>query len=155
MRLAEKRKTINYLEKLRRTNFKSAYIYKVAHDHEKRLMLKNFYLRLFEQKKMFIEQMEHLIDQLKKEISPLPDSELLNFYQRKKCQVSHLYLHYKMRLNYTDVYKRETKALNKYLKYLSKINHGCVREILMEHKHKVKLNLTEMNGTGIMKFPVA
>lgn len=155
MKLAEKRKTINYLEKLRRKNFKSAYIYKVAEENERRLMLKNFYRQLFEQKKEFNSQIEDLIEKLKKEISPLPDSELLSFYQRKKCQVSHLYLKYKMRLNYTDVYKREAKALNRYLKYLSKINHGCVREILMEHKYKVKINLSQMNNTGIMKFPVA
>lgn len=155
MRLGEKQKTINYLEKLRIMNYKSAFIYKIALDKENRLILKNQYRRLYEQKIEFLEEIEDKIEQLKKEISPIYDPKLLAFYKRKKCELSHFYLKYKMKYNYSKMYKRELKGFKKYDKYLSRINHSCVREVLLSHKHKINNTLYEMKKTGVMQFPVA
>lgn len=155
MRLWEKKKTLNLLEKLRIMNYKSAFIYKIAFEKENRLILKNFYHRLHKQKLEFLEDIEGKIEQLKKEISPIKDQRLLSFYKRKKCELSHLYLKYKMRSTYAKVYKRELKAYKKYHKFLSKTNHACVREVLLAHKHLVKNNISEMKTSSVMKFPVA
>lgn len=155
MRLWEKRKTLDLLEKLRIMNYKSAFIYKIAFSKENRLMLKNFYRRLHEQKLGFLEDIEEKIEQLKKEISPIEDPKLLSFYKRKKCELSQLYLKYKMRSSYKKMYDRELKSFKKYHKYLSKTNHASVREVLLAHKHIVKNNISEMKNTGVMKFPVA
>lgn len=155
MRLWKKKETIELLEKLRVMNYKSAFIYKIAFSNEKRLILRNFYRKLYAQKLVFLKDIEKKIDQVKKEISPIEDPKLLAFYKRRRCEFSQLYLKYKMNYTYAKVYKREFKSFKKYQKYLSKINHASVRAVLLEHKHKVKTNIGEMNNTGIMKFPVA
>lgn len=155
MRVWEKKKTLDLLEKLRIMNYKSVFIYKIAFNKENRLVLKNFFRRLYEQKLSFLEDIEEKIEQLKKEISPIKDPKLLSLYRRKKCELSHLYLRYKMRSTYKKVYKRELKSFKKYHKYLSKTNHACVREVLLAHKHLVKNNISEMKNTGMMKFPIA
>ncbi|APG60302.1 hypothetical protein [Christiangramia salexigens] len=153
MKLSEKRKTIKLLEKLRVRNYKSAFIYKIRYQKEKRVIIKNFYHRLFIQKNEFHEELDEMIEQIKKEISPIPDRKLLAFYKRRKCDVSHLYLKYKMNQSYQDVYKRELKSFKKYGDYLSRINHGCARAILLDHKHKIKRKVAEMNKTGLIKYP--
>lgn len=154
MRIWGKRKTIEFLEKLRVLNFKSAFIYKIALGRENRLILKNFYFKLYRQKLEFVSDLDEKIEHVKKEISPIHDPKLLAFYKRKKCKVSHLYLKYKMQ-KHSDIHRRELKTFNKYQKYLSKISHARVREILLAHRHKVKLNLREMDKMGITKFPIA
>ena len=155
MRLAEKKKTIELLEKLRVYNKKSAYIYDIAIGREQRLILRGFYQRLYRQKLKFLREIEEMIDQLKMEISPIKDPRLLSFYKRKKCEFSKNYLKYKLKLRYADIQKRESKAYKKYEKYLSKTSHACVRELFLDHKYYIMENLQEMNKTGVMKFPVA
>ncbi len=155
MRTVEKKNTIGLLEKLRVFNKKSAYIYKICMEKEKRLILKNMYHKLYEQKADFLKEIEDAIEQLKREISPLKDPKILSFYKRRKCILSENYLKYRMRLRYADIQKRELKGYRKYKKYLSKTSHGCVRELLLKHKHKVRENLTELNLSSVMKFPVA
>ncbi len=153
MKLSEKQKTIKLLDKLRLLNHKSAFIYRIAYGRENILLRKNIYSRLYDQKLEFQYDLEEMIERIKKEISPIPDPELLSFYHRKRLKVSELYLKYKMKHNFAENYKREMKSLETYLKYLSKINHGCVREVLLKHKYGIKTMLREMNNTGIMKFP--
>jgi len=155
MRTAEKKNTIGLLEKLRVFNKKSAYIYKINLENEKRLILRNFYLRLYRQKLAFLDEIEETIEQLKREISPVLDPKLLSFYKRKKCQLAKNYLKYKTRLRYADIQERELKSFRKYQKYLSKISHAHAREIFLDHKYKIKENLREMNVSGVMKFPIA
>lgn len=152
MKLYEKKKTVELLDKLRVMNYKSAFIYKILYQKENRLIIKDFYRKLYDQKIKFITNIEKLIDQLKKEISPLKDPEILSFYKRRKCELSQLYLKYKMSLKYEDVYKRELKSYKKYYRYLSKTNHGCSREIILEHKHKIKCNISEMNNMDLVKY---
>ncbi|MUP42002.1 hypothetical protein [Christiangramia aestuarii] len=130
-------------------------MYKIAIGKEHRLMLKDFYQRLYQQKLRFLQEIEEMIEQLKKEISPLKDPRLLSFYKRKKCEFSKNYLKYKLRLRYADIQKREMKAHRKYEKYLSKTSHACVRELFLDHKYYIRENLQEMNSSGVMKFPVA
>ncbi|TBW30298.1 hypothetical protein [Gramella sp. KN1008] len=136
-------------------NYKSAFIYKIALRNEKRLILQNFYNKIYQQKVEFQKDIDEKIEQVKKEISPLKDPKLLSFYRRRRCELSQLYLKYKMKHTYSRVYKRELKSFKKYNTYLSKINHASVREVLLAHKHTVKTNLIEMNNTGVMKFPIA
>ena len=155
MRIWEKKRSIDFLEKLRVMNFKSAYLYKIAYNKESRLVLKSFYQRLYLQKLEFKGEIEEMIEQLKKEISPIKDPKLLSFYKKRKCDFDHLYLKYKLRQRYADIHKRELKSLKKYRKCLSKTSHAGVREVLLEHKHQLKSNLLEMQNTGVMKFPVA
>lgn len=154
MKLSEKRRTVQLLEKLRFLNLKYAFVYKIAYQRENRLMIKDFYKKLHLQKLEFLQNIEEMIEQLKKEISPIPDPELLSFYHKKKLKASQLYLKYKSKQSYADTFKREMKGLEKYKKYLSKINHGCVREVLLSHKHQIKMTLREMTSTGLMKYPV-
>ena len=154
MKLSEKRRTIELLEKLRLMNYKSAFIYRIAFMKENRLLLKNFYRKLYKQKLNFLKKIEDIIDQIKKEISPISDPKLLAFYKRKRCELNHYYLKYKLKQTFAKSYKREMKSLKKYKKYLSQINHACVREVLMSHTHRIKNNLGEMNNTGVMNFPV-
>ncbi len=92
MYLGEKRKTVEILEKLRLLNYKSAFIYKIALSKEKRLILKNFYYKLYRQKLDFVKEIEEKIELLKREISPIQDPKLLSFYQRKNinCPTSTL-----------------------------------------------------------------
>lgn len=155
MRLGEKKRTVELLEKLRIYNKKSSYIYKIAMRRENRLILKNFYYRLYKQKLDFLEDIEKKIEQLKKEISPIKDARLLSFYRRKKCELSKNYLKYKFKLRYADLESRERKAFKKYSKYLSKTSHAQVRELFMDHKHYIKENLKEINIAGVNKFPIA
>ncbi|SDR75090.1 hypothetical protein SAMN04488552_0858 [Christiangramia echinicola] len=155
MQFGQKKKTIELLEKLRIRNYKSAFMYKIAYTNENRLILKNFYRQLYAQKITFIEEIEERIELLKKEISPIPDPKMLSFYNRKKCELSQLYLKYKMKNRFSDFHRRELKCLKQYTKYLSVINHASVRELLLAHKHKIKSNIVEMNNTGVMKFPIA
>ncbi len=154
MKLSEKRRTVKLLEKLRFMNLKYAFVYQIAYEKENRLMIKDFYKKLHHQKLEFLQNIEEKIERLKKEISPIPDPELLSFYKKKKLKASHLYLKYKAKYSYADTFKREMKGLEKYKNYLSKINHGCVREVLLSHKHKIKTTLREMSSTGLMKYPV-
>lgn len=155
MKLQEKKKTLELLEKLRVLNYKSAFIYEIAQEKENRLILKNTYQKLHQQKKNFLEEIENKIEQLKKEISPIPNPELLSFYRRKKFILSQLYLKYKMKCNFNFIIKRELKSFQKYQRYLSKTNHGCVRELILDHKHRIKTVLNEMNSTGISKYPIS
>ena len=155
MRTAEKKKTIKLLEKLRVFNKKSAYIYRINMEKEKRLILQNFYLRLYKQKLAFLEEIEEAIEQLKREISPIMDPKLLSFYKRKKCQLAKNYLKYKTHLRYADIQEREFKSFKKYQKYLSKTSHASVRELFLDHKYKIKEKLKEMNLSGVIKFPIA
>ncbi len=155
MRTSEKKRTIELLEKLRVFNIKSAYRYKIAMSNEKRLMLKNFYHRLYQQKVNFLKEIDEKIEQLKREISPIKDPRLLSFYKRKKCQLSKHYLKYKMKQKFADFQRRELKCYQKYSKYLSKTSHSSVRELFLDHKHSIKENLTEMERTGVMKYPIA
>ena len=155
MHTGEKKKTIELLEKLRILNYKSAYIYRIVVRNENRLMLKSFYNNLYQQKLEFLKDIEDKIEQLKREISPIKDPRLLSFYKKKKCRLSQSYLKYKLTHRYANIHKREFKTYKIYRKSLSKINHACVREILLEHKHKIKQNITDMNNSGMMKFPIA
>lgn len=155
MKLYEKKKTLELLEKLRILNYKSAFIYDIAQQKENRLILKNTYQKLYRQKKKFLEEIEDKIEQLKKEISPIPNPELLNFYHRKKFILSQLYLKYKLKCNFNFILKRELKSFRKYQRYLSKTNHGCVRELILNHKHRIKSILNEMNSTGISRYPIS
>ncbi|SDS11730.1 hypothetical protein [Gramella sp. MAR_2010_147] len=155
MNISEKKKTVELLEKLRILNYKSAYIYKIIAGNEKRLILKFFYEKIYHQKLEFLKDIEDKIEQLKKEISPIKDPKLLSFYKRKKCELTQFYLKYKLSHKYADIHNREWKSYKKYRKYLSKINHACVRELLLAHKHKIKHNIINMNNTGVMKFPIA
>lgn len=155
MRIWEKKRTIDFLEKLRVRNYKSAYIYRIAYNKENRLILKNFYQRLYLQKLEFKNEIEEKIEQLKKEISPIKDPKLLSFYRKRKCDFDHLYMKYKLQHRYADIHRRELKSLKKYKKCLSRTSHAGVRELLLAHKHKLKSNLLEMQSTGVMKFPVA
>ncbi|MFV8226182.1 hypothetical protein [Christiangramia aquimixticola] len=154
MNLIDKKRTIKELEKIRVRNKKSAFLFEIAMRNEKRLVLRNLYRSLYEQKIKFLKEIEEKIEQVKREISPLQDPKLLSFYKRKRCKLSSLYLKYKMKRRFTDLYKRELKSYYKYQKCLSKTNHARVREILLAHKHKISTNLSEMNKTGLMKFPV-
>ena len=155
MRTIEKKKTIKLLEKLRVFNKKSAYIYKINMEKEKRLILRNFYLKLYKQKLAFLEEIEKAIEQLKKEISPIMDPKLLSFYKRKKCELAKNYLKYKTQLRYADIQQRELKSFKRYQKYLSKTSHASVRALFLDHKYKIKEKLNEMNLSGVMKFPIA
>lgn len=155
MRLWEKKRIIEHLEKLRVMNYKSAFIYKIAYRKEKRLLLRSFYNKLYLQKMEFQKEIDEKIEQVKMEISPFKDPKLLSFYKRRRSDLSQLYLKYKMKHAFSRIYKREMKSFKKYHKYLSRINHACVREILLSHKHKLKTNLSEMNNTGVMKFPIS
>lgn len=155
MRLWEKKRTIDFLEKLRVMNYKSAYIYSIAYNKESRLILKNFYQRLYLEKLEFKKEIEERIEQVKKEISPIKDPKLLAFYKKRRCDFDHLYLKYKLRQRFADIHRRELKSLKRYKKYLSKTSHAAVRELLLAHKHQIKTNLLEMQNTGVMKFPVA
>lgn len=130
-------------------------MYRVALSNEKRLMLKNFYYRLYQQKMKFLKEIEEKIEQLKKEISPIKDPKMLSFYKRKKCELSRHYLKFKMQQRYADFQKRELKSYQKYKDFLSKTSHACVRELFLNHKHNIKENLYEMEKTGVMKFPIA
>ncbi|AVR45467.1 hypothetical protein C7S20_09400 [Christiangramia fulva] len=152
MRLSEKKKTLELLEKLRVLNYKSAFIYEITYQKEKRLMLRKLYQQLHQQKKEFLLEIEEKIEQLKKEISPIPDPEKLAFYKRKKLIISQLYLKYKMKCNLTYAHKRELKSYKKYCKYLSQTNHGGVRAIILDHKHRIRSLLNEMNSTGIINY---
>ncbi|MUP44392.1 hypothetical protein E0K83_01360 [Gramella sp. BOM4] len=153
--MAEKKKTIELLEKLRLRNYKSAFIYRIAYMNEKRLALRSLYFNLHKQKLDFLKDIENTIEQLKREISPIKDPKLLAFYKRKRCELNNYYLKYKMRESFKRVYEREVKSYKKYKKYLSRVNHACVRELLLSHKHDLKKNLQEMNHTGIGKFLMA
>ncbi|MCH4821835.1 hypothetical protein ML462_01505 [Gramella lutea] len=152
MHYAEKKKTIELLEKLRILNNKSAYIYNIISGRESRLILKNFYHKLYRQKIEFLEEIEGKIEQIKREISPIRDKKLLSFYKRKKCALSEHYLRYKLKQNHADIKKREEKSYKKYDKYLSKTSHCDVREVFLKHKHIIKENLKQINSMGIMKY---
>ena len=155
MHVGEKKKTLKLLEKLRVHNHKSAYIYRIFAENEKRLLLKNFYRKLYEQKLDFLIEIEESIECLKKEISPLNDPSVLSFYKRKKCELSKFYMKYKLTNRFADIHKREWKAFRKYNKYLSKTSHALVRELILAHKHGIKKYLNDMNSSGVMKFPIA
>ncbi len=152
MHYAEKKKTIELLEKLRVLNYKSAYIYKIISSRETRLILKNFYNKLHRQKVDFLDEIEDKIEQLKREISPIKDPKLLSFYRRKKCTISEHYLKYKLNQKHADIKSREEKSFRKYDKYLSKTSHCNVREVFLKHKHLIKENLNTINSMGIMKY---
>ncbi len=153
MKLYEKKKTLELLEKMRILNYKSAFIYNIALQKENRLIHKKFYQKLHRQKMAFLKEIEEKIEQLKKEISPIPNPELLSFYRRKKFKISQLYLKYRLKCTFNYVHKRELKSYRKYHKYLSRTNHGCVRELILNHKHRIRNMLNEMNSTGILKYP--
>lgn len=153
MKLSEKKKTLEILEKLRILNYKSAFIYDIAYQKEKRLIIKNVYLKLLKQKKAFLNEIEEKIEQIKKEISPIPDPKLLSFYHRRKIEISQLYLKYKMKFNFNFVHKREIKSFRKYYNSLSQTNHGGVRALIMDHKYRIRTLLNEMNSTGMIKYP--
>lgn len=155
MHRLEKKKTIELLEKQRVFNKKSTYLYKIAADKEKRLVLRNFYFQLYKQKLTFLDEIEDKIEQIKREISPTKDPEMLSFYERKKCELSKHFLKYKMFQRYADIHERESKSLKKYTKYLSKTSHACVREIFLKHRYLVKENLKKMNNMTLTKFPIA
>lgn len=152
MHYAEKKKTIELLEKLRVLNYKSAYIYKIISGRESRLILKNFYHKLYRQKLDFLEELEDKVEQLKREISPIKDKKLLSFYKRKKCALSEHYLKYKLKQKHADIRSREEKSFSKYDKYLSKTSHSHVREVFLKHKHLIKENLNQINSMGIIKY---
>ncbi|MDR5589486.1 hypothetical protein [Christiangramia sp. SM2212] len=130
-------------------------MYRIKSEDEKRLMLRSFYANIYQQKLDFLKDIEENIDRLKKEISPLLDPKTLSFYRRKKCELSQFYLKYKLKYKFADIHRREWKAFKKYDKYLPKTNHAIIRELILEHKHKIKNNLTNMNNSGVMKYPVA
>lgn len=155
MKFAEKKKTIELLEKLRLRNYKSAFIYRIAYMNEKRLAIRSLYFNLHKQKLEFLKEIENTIEQLKKEISPIQDPKLLAFYKRKRCELNHYYLKYKMTESFERIFKRELNSYKKYQKYLSKINHACVRELLLSHKHELMKNLQKMDHTGLGKFQIA
>ncbi len=155
MHRLEKKRTIELLEKQRVFNKKSSYLYKIAADKEKRLVLKNFYEQLYNQKMDFLDEIEEKIEQLKREISPTRDPRMLSFYKRKKCDLSSHLLKYKMFQRYADIHERESKSLKKYAKYLSRTSHSCVRELFLKHRHQVKENLKKMNNMTLTKFPIA
>jgi len=153
MRIGEKINIIELLEELRVLNYKSAYMYQIIGQNEKRLMLKNFYNHLHQQKIDFQKDIEEKIEQLKKEISPIEDSRILSFYKRKKCELNQYYLKYKLKYTYANVQKHELEGYRLYKDSLSKINHASVREILLNHKYEIKTNLGNMSNTGLTKFP--
>ncbi len=155
MHRSEKKNTIEILEKQRIFNKKSTHLYKIALEKERRLLLRNFYYGLYEQKLNFLKEIEEKIEQLKREISPTKDPKMLSFYQRRKCEISEHFLRYRMFQRFADVQERESKSLNKYAKYLSKTSHACVREIFLKHRHQIEENIKKMNNMSLTKFPIA
>ena len=155
MHRLEKKKTLELLEKQRVFNKKSTYLYKIAVDKEKRLVLRNFYYQLYKQKLNFLKEIDEKIEQLKREISPTKDPKMLSFYERQKCELSKHLLKYKMYQRHADILERESKSLKKYAKYLSKTSHARVRELFLKHRHQVKENLKKMTNMTLTKFPIA
>ncbi|MCM4157751.1 hypothetical protein [Gramella sp. AN32] len=154
MKLTEKKSTLKLLGKLKYLTQKNIFTYQVAAQYEKRLALKSIYKKLYYQKLQFLQAVDEQIELVKKEVSTILDPDLVLFNHQKVFKDHRTHLKTKCRSNFADLYRREMKNYKKYSKYLSKTNHAAVRAMIMEQRHEIKQNISEMNRTGLLKYAI-
>lgn len=154
MRIAEKVQAIELLEEICEINAKDAVFYKTAFLRAKRLFFKNLYFRLYKQKEAFNEQIRKQMKNLQKELSLLGEdsSSVCSNVEAKGApgdcpQFRNDEIFY-------ECYQREKRSWEKYHKALPQINHGSIREILLCHRHAIRLILNEIKIIGATKYPV-
>lgn len=156
MKLAEKKVAIEMLEEICEINAKDAAFYKTAFLRAKRLFFKNLYFRLYKQKEYFNDQIHKQMRKLRKEFngsgSDLLDSALCETkeipVQPEACP------QFRNDEIFYECNRREKRSWEEYHKALPKINHGAIREILLCHRHSIRLILNEIKIIGAAKYPI-
>lgn len=143
---------LKLLEKLYKMNLKSASIYNIAAENEKHLLQSNFYSRLRSQKLANARELEVKIEGLRKEF--LCGKASSSLWARPDSSYTPSLLRIKSSKYFNQAYTRELKAFYFYKKYLSRINRGDLREMMMNHLHQIKLNIGDMNFKGARKYNI-
>ncbi len=143
-------KTTSLLYSILEKNYRDFRIYSNASKHCKRLLFRNFLLKVAHQKKSFSKRIEQEIESLenqnnikgegktnlRREWKNIPGPVLPVFRIEKDGIIK-------------ECYRRERQNIGLYQNLLSRISLGEIREMLLFQKHSIQLTLQEIEGFGL------
>lgn len=144
---------IEHLYMILSKNINDGKIYQNASERCKRLLFKNFFKKLSHQKRSFCKRIKYEISILEDEVLAMGGElkERSNTHYDIKTTVLPVFRLEKDGL-IKECYRREKENLQLYNTLLSKICVGQIREMLLFHKHSVKLILNEIESMGLKVY---
>lgn len=143
-------KTINLLYSILEKNYCDYRIYSNASKQCKRLLFRNFLIKVAQQKKSFCKRIKLEIEYLENQNNIQGQRKNLSKHEWKNIQGPVLPV---FRIEKDGIikesYRREKQNIGLYQNLLSKISLGSIREMLLFQKHSIQLTLQEIEGFGL------
>lgn len=143
-------KTISLLYSILEMNYRDYRIYSNASKHCKRLLFRNFFTKVADQKKSFCKRIKMEIEFLENQGNLKGQREVT--FKHKLENIQDIILpvfQIEKDGNIKECYRRERQNIGLYQNLLSKISLGNIREMLLFQKHSIQLILQEIEGFGL------
>ena len=142
--------TISLLYSILEKNYRDFRIYSNASKHCKRLLFRNFLMKVSHQKKSFCKRIKLEIEFLENQKKIQGNEKIISKGELKDIQDPVLPV---FRIEKDGIikecYRRERQNIGLYQNLLSKISLGGIREMLLFQKHSIQLILQEIEGFGL------
>ncbi|MFO8148262.1 MAG: hypothetical protein ACQEWG_05775 [Bacteroidota bacterium] len=143
-------KTISLLYSILEKNYRDYRIYSNASNHCKRLIFRNFFLKVAHQKKSFCKRIKKEIEFLENQNAIMGQGKITSKRDWKNVEGPILPV---FRIEKDGIikecYHREKQNIGLYQNLLSKISLGDIREMLLFQKHSIQLIVQEIEGFGL------
>ncbi len=142
--------TISLLYSILEKNYRDFRIYSNASKHCKRLLFRNFLMKVSHQKKSFCKRIKLEIEFLENQKKIQGNEKIISKGELKDIRDPVLPV---FRIEKDGIikecYRRERQNIGLYQNLLSKISLGGIREMLLFQKHSIQLILQEIEGFGL------
>lgn len=141
--------TIELLYKVLAKNFLDGRVYSSAAESSKKLLFKNFFRKLAQQKQAFCKRIKYEIDILQEEIKLMGGE--VKIQTRWKDDHSPILPVFRSERDglIKECYRREKQNIGMYNNMLSRISIGQIREMLLFQKHNMQLIINEIESMGL------
>lgn len=143
-------KTINLLYLVLEKNYRDYRIYSNNSKHCKRLLFRNFFIKIARQKESFCRRIKLEIEFLENQNDIKSRRDIL--YKRDwKNNQGPILPAFRIEKDgmIKECYRRERQNIGLYQNLLSQISLGSIREMLLFQKHSIQLILQEIEGFGL------
>ena len=142
--------TISLLYSILEKNYRDFRIYSNASKHCKRLLFRNFLMKVSHQKKSFCKRIKQEIESLERQKNMKTDPKNITGREWKNIPGSVLPVFRTEKDGIIkECYRREKQNIGLYQNLLSRISLGNIREMLLFQKHSIQLILQEIEGFGL------
>lgn len=143
-------KTISLLYSILEKNYRDYRIYSNNSKHCKRLLFRNFFFKIADQKKSFCKRIKKEIEFLENQENLAGQRKVISKRKLEAIQGPILPV-FQIEKDgmIKECYRRERQNIGLYQNLLSKISLGNIREMLLFQKHSIQLAIQEIEGFGL------